>query len=122
MLSPRAKLNGAEQLVHYAAEIAAKYMLTTDIDNNPAQLILARQAARAVWRDDQRLAERVMRASSEAAAAAEIIEGQVALTRPEVFQSWTARAHFHAAERDIAVIQVDLTRAKRNQNRSGRAT
>ena len=77
MLLPHLQLKWAKQLMIYAAEIAVKCTFTTDIDDVPAQLILARRAGRAVWRNDQWLAEPEMRASSEAAAAIEIHEGQV---------------------------------------------
>ena len=93
MLSPRLKLRRAKQLMNFAAEIAVQCMLTTDIDNAPAQLILARLAARAIRRNARWLAGRTIRAPSEAAVAIESQEGQVAPARPEIFRSWTERVH-----------------------------
>eukprot|EP00959_Pyramimonas_sp_CCMP1952_P301611 6310574-Pyramimonas_sp.AAC.1 len=62
-MSPPRQLERYKVLIDSAAYDTLQQILVTDIDKPEAQLIFARQAAHAIWRQDARLAQKVANSS-----------------------------------------------------------
>ncbi|CAK0905842.1 unnamed protein product [Prorocentrum cordatum] len=79
-MSPPRQMERYKVLIDAAAYDTLQQILVTDIDKPEAQLIFARQAARAIWRQDARLAQKVANSS-------EVFDSCVNIT-PEGLVGW----------------------------------
>eukprot|EP00959_Pyramimonas_sp_CCMP1952_P178312 3727480-Pyramimonas_sp.AAC.1 len=105
MLSPPRQMERYKGLVNAAALDSLNQLLVDDPGSLEAQRMFDRQLARAVWRQDARLALRVWNASETARSCIEIVGHCAKLVQPAVFSEWVNSVQRAAADQEIEELQ-----------------
>ncbi|CAK0903885.1 unnamed protein product [Prorocentrum cordatum] len=111
-LSPPSKLTLTTELLREIAREARDCMLETSTNRGDVQLQIAKSIARAVWRQDRRLAARLFRVHQTAQDHLALIGEQVKLVYPVKFEEWASNLFRQDADQRQAAISHATLRGR----------